>query len=90
MPGKFHGQRSLAGYGPQGYKESEMTEQLSTHPQTPKADDLITSYLYDETSIKTQKDRVQRAFRFGENTHSGEDVQALCPFPLTLPYAFLP
>ena len=26
LPGKFHGQRSLVGYGPQGHKESVMTE----------------------------------------------------------------
>ena len=26
LPGKSHGQKSLAGYGPQGHKESEMTE----------------------------------------------------------------
>ena len=31
LPGKSHGQRSLAGYSPQGHKESDMTEQLSTH-----------------------------------------------------------
>ena len=31
MPGESHGQRSLAGYGPGGCKESDMTEQL-THP----------------------------------------------------------
>ena len=29
MPGKFHGQRSLAGYNPRGRRESHMTEQLS-------------------------------------------------------------
>ena len=29
LPGKFHGQRSLAGYSPWGYKELDMTEQLS-------------------------------------------------------------
>ena len=28
LPGKFHGQRSLVGYRPQGCKESDMTEQL--------------------------------------------------------------
>ena len=28
MPEKFHGQRSLASYSPQGRKESDMTEQL--------------------------------------------------------------
>ena len=29
-----HGQRSLAGYSPWGHKESDMTEQLSTHTHT--------------------------------------------------------
>ena len=29
LPGKFHGQRSLVGYSPQGHKESDTTEQLS-------------------------------------------------------------
>ena len=28
LPGKSHGQRSLAGYSPWGHKESGMTEQL--------------------------------------------------------------
>ena len=28
LPGKFHGQRSLVGYSPRDYKESDMTEQL--------------------------------------------------------------
>ena len=31
LPGKLHGQRSLAGYSPWGLKESDMTEQLKTH-----------------------------------------------------------
>ena len=26
LPAKSHGQRSMAGYGPWGYKESDMTE----------------------------------------------------------------
>ena len=29
LPGEFHRQRSLAGYSPRGYKESNMTEQLT-------------------------------------------------------------
>ena len=29
LPGKFHGQRSLAGYSPWGLKESDLTERLS-------------------------------------------------------------
>ena len=31
LPGKFHGQRSLSGCSPKGYKESDTTEQLSRH-----------------------------------------------------------
>ena len=31
LPGEFHGQRSLAGYSPWGFKESDMTEQLNQH-----------------------------------------------------------
>ena len=31
LPGKSHGQRSLAGYSQWGCKESDRTEQLSTH-----------------------------------------------------------
>ena len=30
-PGMFHGQRSLGGYSPQGHREQDITEQLSTH-----------------------------------------------------------
>ena len=29
LPGEFHGQRNLAGYSSWGYKESDMTEQLT-------------------------------------------------------------
>ena len=31
LPGKFHGQRSLAGYSPWGRKESDMTERAHLH-----------------------------------------------------------
>ena len=30
LPGESRGQRSLAGYSPQGHKESDMTERLRT------------------------------------------------------------
>ena len=29
LPGEFHGQRSLAGYGPRGHKDLDMTERLT-------------------------------------------------------------
>ena len=32
LPGKSHGQRSLAGYSLWGRKESDLTERLNTHP----------------------------------------------------------
>ena len=31
LPGKFHGQRSLAGYSLGGHKESDMTKQRGMH-----------------------------------------------------------
>ena len=35
LPGDFHGQKGLAGYSPQGRKESDMTWQLThTHTHT--------------------------------------------------------
>ena len=34
LPGESHGQRSLAGYSPQGRKESDTTERLHTHTHT--------------------------------------------------------
>ena len=32
LPGKSHGQRSLAGYSPQGHKQSDMAEHTCTVP----------------------------------------------------------
>ena len=32
LPGEFHGQGSLASYGPWGRKELDTTEKLNTHP----------------------------------------------------------
>ena len=34
LPGKFDGQRSLAGYSPQGHKKSNTTAKLNTHMHT--------------------------------------------------------
>ena len=34
LPGEFHGQRSLSGYSPWGWKELDITARLSTHIQT--------------------------------------------------------
>ena len=40
LPGKSHGQRSLVGFSPWGFKESDLTEQLSAHIH------IISSALY--------------------------------------------
>ena len=43
LPGKFHGQRSLAGYSPRGHKESDTSEQLThTHIQLGHAESSYT------------------------------------------------
>ena len=44
LPGKFCEQRSLAGYGPWGHQESDMTEQLSTHTKRPTSDSLVITF----------------------------------------------
>ena len=36
LPGESHGQRRLAGYGPRGYRESDMPE--NTHEHNPSDD----------------------------------------------------
>ena len=47
LPGKFHGQRSLVGYSPWGRRESDMTEQLSTHKRE-KISHLVNLYKIPE------------------------------------------
>ena len=46
LPGESHGQRSLAGYSPQGHRESDMTERLTFLPLTPFdiSEDMSTLY----------------------------------------------
>ena len=47
LPGKSHGQRSLAGYSPRGHKESNMTERLSTAQHG----EITLDYLHGPTVI---------------------------------------
>ena len=46
LRGESHGQTSLAGYSPQGHRESDMTEQLTFPPLTPFdiSEDMSTLY----------------------------------------------
>ena len=45
LPGQFHGQRSPVGHSPWGPKESDMTEQLSTHKKLDTRNFLSHSFL---------------------------------------------
>ena len=56
LPGKFHGQRSLVGYGPRGCKDSDMTERLSTQTNW-----SIYSNLYEETVNFTVRHSVSQS-----------------------------
>ena len=50
LPGKFHGQRSLAGYNPWGLKESDMTERLTLSLFRSRKEDIIELGEKSETS----------------------------------------
>ena len=44
LPGKFHGQRSVAGYSPWGRKESDMTERLSLSVEGGRKSNILSYY----------------------------------------------
>ena len=48
LPGKFYRQRSLVGCSPWGHKESDMTEQLSTHLGTAQEVCVVSSSPRDD------------------------------------------
>ena len=52
LPGKSHGQRSLADYSPRGRKELDMTEQLRTQA-------LYNRFCYEEWAPKLTADGVR-------------------------------
>ena len=51
LPGKSHGQRSLAGYSPWGHREPHMTERLSTTHNTVVCT-LLTIQFYTINNVK--------------------------------------
>ena len=71
LPGKSHGQRSLAGYSPCGHKKSDTTERLSTHTfhclnlficsSTPR--DFAVLFLFPWPSAHILEDKCWRAFQ---------------------------
>ena len=73
LPGKFHRQRSLAGYSPWGCKELDMTERL-THtffffPPKHRIHDLTYIFIYVLVTKKTTttKNDKEMPLKFGNN-----------------------
>ena len=52
LPEKSHGQRSLAGCGPRGRKESDTTERAHTHTHTHTHTHVILNHLVHNTSVR--------------------------------------
>ena len=65
LPGKFHGQRSLSDYSPQGLQESDTTEQLSTHTQIESESCSVVSDSWRPCGLYSQCDSS------GQNTEVG-------------------
>ena len=58
LPGKFHGQRSLAGHSPGGHKISNTTEQMrQKHENTPSTINRILFLFFSEGTPPRPKDR---------------------------------
>ena len=66
LPGKFHGWRSLVGYSPWGWKESDMTEQLQLHlglviAFLPRSKCLLISWLQSPSSVMLEPPKIKSA-----------------------------
>ena len=59
LPGKFHGQRSLAGYSPWGHKESDATQHAGTHHKMEK-----TLSLYHEIFLRERERPYSHNFHY--------------------------
>ena len=68
-PGEFHGQRSLAGYSPWNYKESDMTEQLSKKKKK-------SLYNFERFQIRTEQEI------FKNCSHQSKLVSSQCGFEI--------
>ena len=65
--GEFHGQRSLANYSPWGHKESDMTEQLSTHTSV-----TLTTFQMLKSHI-----RLVPTYHIGQHRHRTSQVASV-------------
>ena len=60
LPGESHGQRSLAGYGPQGPKELDTTEHMHTYTHTHALDGV------KKRGSGPESEQWQRSWREGD------------------------
>ena len=83
LPQKFHGQRSLAGYSPQGLKESDMTEELNTHTHS-------SNYLTLIIGIKTHTHTHTHKCKLSSSVlcHEAHSLSLHCQHSLELPYPY--
>ena len=56
LPGESHGQRSLVGYSPRGYKEMDTTEWLNIRKTKIMASGPITPWEIDGETVETVSD----------------------------------
>ena len=87
LPGEAHGQRNLEGYSPQGHKESDMTEWLSTHRNTlrnwdPLFKGLTCSHTYSEiqweNSLKASRLYVGLPWWLRRKSVEGNSSKSIC------------
>ena len=64
LPGKFHGQRSLAGYSTWGHKESDKTKGLSRHAHTYNHTQRLWLCLNNELNLLIAKNPVWENYGF--------------------------
>ena len=56
LAGKSHGQRSLAGYSPWGFKESDTTEETKYIHKTLRLVEIFISYSYQDPQLAGHTD----------------------------------
>ena len=76
LPGQSHGQRNLAGYSPQGHKELEITERLST--QNVNLNTLLGSSVYAKHLPRMTRASVRMSVRLRFCWDSVDSPLSLC------------
>ena len=78
LPGKFHGQRSWAGYTPRGCKELDITEYTHIHYSHTCMSDLKLTYLH----VRLKKKRLWMINKWLHKKIPWGSVEQWCPRPM--------